>query len=152
MPVIKDPLALPARRTTLYPAPFNTGYEARAKRALTQALGLEHFGVNITTLEPGAKSAERHWYSSEDEFVYVLSGTLTLVTDAGEEILEPGMAAGFPAGQPDGHQLVNRGLTPATYLEIGTRCRDDDVSYLDLKIEKRDGVSTIRHKSGAPYT
>jgi uncharacterized cupin superfamily protein len=153
MPVIKDPLSLPARRATIYPAPYNSGYEGRAKRALTGALGLTQFGVNLTTLEPGAKSAERHWHRIEDECIYVLSGTLTLITDAGPVALSAGMAAGFPAGAADGHQLVNTSDAPATYLEIGTRSPDEVATYpdIDLIAEKRDGVFTFRHKSGEPY-
>ena len=57
MPVIRDPRSVPARRTTIYPAPFDKGFDKRAKRALTAALGLTQFGVNLTTLEPGGQSA-----------------------------------------------------------------------------------------------
>ena len=153
MPVIHVPMRVPGRRGTLYPAPFNEGYEGRIKRALTERLGLNQLGVNLTTLEPGAKSAERHWHSGEDEFIYVLAGELTLVTMQGEQILKPSMAAGFPAGDRNGHHLVNRGTAAATYLEIGTRARDEVVEYpdIDLKLEKRDGRRRFLHKNGEPY-
>lgn len=153
MPVIKQPLDLPARRSTIYPVPFAEGYEKRHKRALTDALGLTQFGVNLTILEPGARSAERHWHSKEDEALYVLSGTLTLITDAGETELTAGMAAGFPAGVPDGHHLVNSSSEPATYLEIGTRAPDEFVTYpdIDLLFERKGGASRLTHKNGEPY-
>ena len=153
MPVIKQPLDLPGRRTTIYPAPFNAGYDKRIKRALTQALGLTQFGVNLTTLEPGGKSAERHWHENEDEAIYVLSGTLTLVTDAGETELTAGMAAGFPAGVPDGHHLINRSGQPATYLEIGSRAPNEVAHYpdIDLVFERTGPHFQMARKNGEPY-
>ena len=153
MAVIRDPSKVQGRRGTIYPAKFAQGFEGRLKRALGDAGGLTQFGVNLTTLEPGAASAHRHWHRTEDEFIYMLEGELTLITEAGEETLRPGMAATFPAGQADGHQLVNRGSAPATYLEIGTRSKDEDVTYsdIDLRGEKRDGKFRFFTKSGATY-
>ena len=153
MAVIRNPAAVEGRRGTIYPTQFKDGLDGRIKRALGDAGGLSQFGVNLTTLEPGAISAQRHWHSSEDEFVYILDGTLTLVTDAGEEQLSAGMAAAFPAGDANGHQIVNRGSQPATYLEIGTRTMDEDVVYsdIDMLMQKRDGKTAFLHKSGEPY-
>ena len=50
---------------------------------------------------------------------------LTLVTDAGRQVLEAGTCAGFPAGRRDAHHLVNEGAVPARYLEIGERNERD---------------------------
>ena len=94
-----DPQAVPARRGSSYPAPFRAEVETREKRPLGDALGLSQFGVNLVLLPPGCWSSQRHWHTHEDEFVYVLEGELTLVTDAGEQLLRPGMAAGFPGRQ-----------------------------------------------------
>jgi uncharacterized cupin superfamily protein len=89
---------------------------------------------------------------AEDECIVVLSGSVTLVTDDGERLLTAGSAAGFPAGVANGHHLVNRGPEPATYLEIGTRSKDEDVTYPDedLRAEKRDFAYRFLHKSGEP--
>jgi uncharacterized cupin superfamily protein len=153
MPVIHDPKGVPGRRSTIYPKPFDEGFDKRFKRALTGLLGLTQFGVNLTTLEPGGKSAHRHWHECEDEFIYVLEGELTLVTDEGEQILKPSMAVGFPAGEKNGHQLINNSGAPATYLEIGTRAETDAATYpdIDLKAEKSDGRFRFFKKSGEPY-
>ncbi len=153
MPVIHDPMRLPGRRGTIYPKPFDKGFEGRIKRALTEHLGLTQFGVNLTTLEAGAKSSHRHWHAKEDEFVYVLSGELTLITNDGEQVLTSGMAAGFASGDENGHHLVNKSTAPATYLEIGTRSPDEDATYpdVDLRGEKRDGKFRFFRKSGASY-
>ncbi len=153
MTVIRDPAKVEGRRGTGYPAEFAQGFDGRIKRALGDAGGLTQFGVNLTTIEPGARSAHRHWHRTEDEFIYVLEGELVLVTDAGEETLRLGMAAAFPAGEANGHQLVNRSGAPATYLEIGTRSADEDVDYpdIDMRARKRDGKVSFLHKSGEPY-
>jgi len=153
MPVIRDPSAIAARRGTIYPAPFRDGFDGRLKRALGNACGLTQFGVNLTTLEPGAVSALRHWHTSEDEFIYMLDGELTLESDDGVDILVPGMAAGFPAGAANAHRLVNHGAAPATYLEVGTRSSADTVVYPhdDLHASREAGTTTFLRKSGEPY-
>jgi uncharacterized cupin superfamily protein len=153
MTVIRDARSVEGRRGTMYPAPYNKGFEGRIKRVLGNIGGLTQFGVNLTTLEPGALSAHRHWHVHEDEFIYVLEGELTLITDAGEEILGPGTAACFRANDPDGHHLVNKSAAPATYLEIGTRFPDEEAEYpdIDLRLKKRDGKPTFYKKTGEPY-
>jgi uncharacterized cupin superfamily protein len=153
MAVIREPAKVEGRRGSGYPEEFAHGIEGRIKRALTDAQGLTQFGVNLTTLEPGAMSSHRHWHVKEDECVYVLDGELVLVTDQGECVLHPGMAAGLPAGEANGHHLVNRSAAPATYLEIGTRSKDEDATYsdIDMRAKKRDGTFRFFTKAGEPY-
>nr|WP_282184535.1 cupin domain-containing protein [Azospirillum baldaniorum] len=105
----------------------------------------------MTRLEPGAASALRHWHTRQDEFVYVLDGELTLVTDAGETVLRPGMCAGFPAGKPDGHQLVNRSDEPATYLEVGDRSAGDEAHYPDEDLRYDSVTDLFTHRDGTPW-
>ncbi len=148
-----DPMTVEPRIGSGYPAPFRAECATRAKRALGDAAGLSHFGVNLVHLEPGDWSAQRHWHSHEDEFVYVLEGELTLVTDAGEQVLKPGMAAGFPAGVEDGHCLINRGRTAAAYLEVGDRVPGDRALYpdVDLIAEPDGGKRRFTNRKGEPY-
>ena len=136
-----------------YPDAFKPRVAGRAKRKLGDALGLKNFGVNLTTLRPGAASALRHWHLTQDEFVYILEGELVLVTDAGEQVLSAGMAAGFPAGKADGHHLVNRADRDAVYLEVGDRSAGDAGNYPDDDLVARavDGVWKFTHKDGTPY-
>jgi len=152
------PLALDAADVTTvtgsgYPEPFKSRVAARRKQRLGDALGLKHFGVNLTTIPPGAVSALRHWHSHEDEFIYIVSGELVLVTNDGEERLTPGMCAGFPAGKPDGHCLVNRTGKDAVYLEVGDRSPDDAVTYPDDDIAGQATPQGRRftRKDGTPY-
>jgi uncharacterized cupin superfamily protein len=145
-----DPQTLPPVNKSGYPEPFRSRVLPREKRALGDAVGLTQVGINLTTLLPGKESSMRHWHTREDEFVFVLSGAVTLITDAGEQLLTAGMCAGFPAGSADGHQLVNRGQVPATYLEISNRDAADAAYYTDadLALPKR-GLFTRR--DGTPY-
>lgn len=152
-PSIVDPAEVNGRRGTIYPPPFNEGFEGREKKALGDAAGLTQFGVNLVTLDPGAMSSQRHWHEREDEFIFVLEGEVTLVTEAGETPLAPGMAAGFRAGEPDGHHLVNRTGAPVRYLEVGSRYADETAHYPDIDLEatKEQGRFRFTRKSGEPY-
>ena len=144
---------VPARSTTIYPAPYAAALAGRAKRALGDAFGLTQFGVNLTELAPGAASSERHWHKSEDEFIYVLEGEVTLLDDAGEHLLTPGMCAGFRSGVPNAHKLVNRSSAPALYLEIGSRSEGDRVHYpeADMAAVKTGGRFHLTRKDGSSF-
>lgn len=146
-------LDVPARSGTVYPPPYAAALAGRAKRALGDLFGLSQFGVNLTVLAPGAASSERHWHETEDEFVYVLEGEVILIDDAGEHPLTAGMCAGFKAGVPDGHKLVNRSGAPAVLLEVGTRSEGDRAHYpeADMAAVKTGGAFRITRKDGTPY-
>jgi uncharacterized cupin superfamily protein len=149
-----DPETVPAVSGSGYPEPYRAAVAGRAKQRIGNALGLTHFGVNLVRLAPGAASAQRHWHSTEDEFVYILEGEVELVTDAGAQTLTAGMAAGFPAGKPDGHHLVNRSKQAVLYLEVGDRRPEsDEVDYpdIDLRLIKVNGKPTFTHKDGKPW-
>lgn len=148
-----DPTAVEARTGSAYPEPFKPVSAGREKQALGNLAGLTQFGVNLTRLKPGAASALRHWHVEEDEFIYVLEGEATLITDAGEQVLGPGMAAGFPAGKADGHQLVNKSQSDVLYLEIGSRNPAEEAHYpdVDLQMRRVDGEIRFFHKDGTQY-
>lgn len=135
-----------------YPEPFAPLMGGRIKRPLGDLFGLQSFGVNHVTLPPGAVSALHHRHSVQDEFVIVLTGEITLVHDAGETLLTPGVCAGFPRNGM-GHHLVNRSGSEATYLEAGDRQRGDAVSYPrdDLMAKRADGGWRFSHKDGTLY-
>jgi uncharacterized cupin superfamily protein len=145
--------AAPRAKASNYPAEFAARVAGRLKRPLGDLFALKNFGVNLTTLAPGAASALFHRHSRQDEFIFMLEGVLTLLTADGEQELTPGMCFGFPAGGT-AHHLVNRSATDATYLEIGDRSADDTVTYPqdDLKAvlgPERKWLFT--RKDGTPY-
>ena len=140
-------------KASSYPEPFASMMKGREKRPLGDLFGLNNFGVNLTRLPPKAMSALRHAHSKQDEFVYVLEGHPTLITDAGETRLAPGMCAGFKAGTGDGHHLVNQSDEDVVYLEVGDRLPGDTGSYPDddLQAAMVDGKWRFTRKDGTPY-
>src|SRR5882757_10669594 len=132
-----------------YPPPFDEPCNGHTYQRLGRAAGLTLFGVNLSVILPGVWSSQRHWHSHEDEFVWVVEGELTLVTDAGEEILGPGDCAAFKAGDPDGHHLVNRSDRPAKVLEVGNSDPRDRCVYPDIDMVA--GAEGYAHRDGTPY-
>lgn len=143
----------PRAKPSSYPEPFATRMAGREKRPLGDMFGLSNFGINLTTLLPGAGSALRHAHSKQDEFIYILRGYPVLVTDAGETQLAPGMCAGFKAGTGNAHQLLNRTRDEVHYLEAGDRSAGDAVMYPDddLQAVFVNGLWEFAHKDGSPY-
>jgi uncharacterized cupin superfamily protein len=115
--------------------------------------GLTQFGAFTETLMPGAQSSQRHWHANEDEFLYVLHGTVTLIENEGPHSLHPGDCACWPAGVANAHCLRNDSDTPVTYFIAGTRLPDDTVTYpdIDLHYTRKGGMRMLTHKDGTPY-
>lgn len=141
------------RRPSVYPEPFADAVRGRRKHPLGDLFGLRSFGVNLTRLAPGAATALRHAHSRQDEFVYVLRGEPTLITERGERTLAAGMCAGFRAGSGDAHHLVNRSREEVVLLEIGDRSPGDSITYPDDDLEAvlADGGWRFTRKNGTPY-
>jgi uncharacterized cupin superfamily protein len=125
-------------------------FHGQRELQLGRAVGVNQFGVNHVTLDPGAFSSLRHWHEQEDEFVYVLSGELTLIDENGEHLLREGSIIGWKAGVPNAHHLANRSNAPASFLSIGTRHRgketihypDDPELGIGIVWRGADGVRT----------
>ena len=145
--------APPRAKSSNYPEPFFSRMLNRDKRPLGDLFGLTNFGVNLTRLAPGGESALHHAHEKQDEFVYILEGFPTLVTDAGKTPLKPGMCAGFPAGTGDAHHLVNETGEDVVYLEIGDRTPGEIATYPDddLAMSAVEGRYRFTHKDGTPY-
>lgn len=153
MPKI-DIAEVPVDTRTGYPPPHDRVVVGRERKRLGNAAGLDQFGVNLTTLKPGAASALRHWHEREDELVYILEGEVVLVEDDGETILKAGDAAGFKANSRIGHQLVNRSSGDVVYLEVGTRSKIERAEYpgLDLMVIRDEKGVRYTRRNGEPYT
>lgn len=149
-----DPLALPESNATSYPEPFRAANQTRWNRLLGTHAGLRNFGVNLTRIVPGGQSSTRHAHTRQDEFVYVLEGTVELETDAGMEVLRAGMCAGFPAGTGNAHRFVNRSDADVLLLVAGDRTAGDEVLYPEIDMHGRmgpDGRYVFTRKDGTPY-
>ena len=139
----------PRAAVSFYPEPFKSRMTGRQKRQLGELFGLKNFGVNLTTLAPGAQSSIRHAHTRQDEFIYVVQGRPTLHTNDGKTELAPGMCAGFRAGDENAHHLRNETSEEVLYLEIGDRTPGDEVNYPDDDLRVAD--RKYLHKDGTPY-
>ncbi len=149
-----DPTTLAPVIGTLYPSPFDQPCRPRERKKLGDAAQLTQFGVNLLRLPPGAWSSQRHWHTGSDEFVYVLAGEVVLVTGEGEDVLRPGDAAGFKAGDANGHCLRNQSNGEVLVLEVGTRVAEDSAHYPDIDMVSPAGgkPALYTHRDGTPYT
>jgi uncharacterized cupin superfamily protein len=149
-----DPLTLPESNATSYPERYRAANQQRWNRRLGNHANLTNFGVNLTRIVPGGQSSHRHAHTRQDEFIYVLQGEVALETDAGVEVLSPGMCAGFAAGTGNAHRFVNRSAEDVLLLVVGDRTAGDAVSYPDIDMHgqlEADGKFVFRHKDGTPY-
>ena len=143
--------SVPVRRGTGYPAPFDRPCTERIRQPIARSQGISRFGVNLTVIPPGGWTSQRHWHSHEDEFVWILEGELTLISNDGEEILRAGDCVAFVAGEADGHHLVNRSAHPAKLLEIGNADPNDRCVYPDIDLLIEASGPGFTHRDGSPY-
>ncbi len=142
----------PVKTGSIYPEPHAGQMAGRSSLRLGDLGGLTQFGVNLVTLKPGATSSLRHWHLHEDEFVIVTEGHLVLIQDGGETRMRAGECAAFPAGDTDGHHFINRSLSEARFLVVGTRAPREVVTYsdVDMMLELEGGKARFTRKDGSP--
>lgn len=144
-----DLSAIPVEDGANYPPPFDQPCLDQTFQRLGRSQGLTRFGVNLSIIPPGGWSSQRHWHSLEDEFIWIVDGELTLVSDDGEQILCVGDCAAFKAGNPDGHHLINKSDRMARVLEVGNSDPLDLCTYSDIDMVA--GPQGYRHRDGSPY-
>jgi uncharacterized cupin superfamily protein len=147
-----DLAQMPVKTGSIYPAPYAAMMAGRTSQRLGDAGGLTQFGVNLVTLAPNALSSLRHWHLAEDEFVMITSGSCTMITDAGPQVMQVGDCAAFPAGRADGHHFQNHTDRPATFLVVGSKAPREVATYsdVDLMVTMERGTATFTHKDGTP--
>ena len=145
-----DLTTVPKHQGSGYPSPFDAPCAERVRQRLGNAGGLQDFGINLMQLPPGNWSSQRHWHTAEDEFVYVLDGELSLVTDTGEQLLKAGDCAAFPKNTGNGHHMKNLSSTVAVYLEVGSRHREDLTTCSDVDMKSANADGRFVHKDGTP--
>ncbi|NOD62768.1 MULTISPECIES: cupin domain-containing protein [unclassified Ruegeria] len=143
---------IPFKGGSSYPGKLAEAVGGRFNQGVGDAGGLTQFGVNIVRLEPQALSSLRHYHMEQDEFAIMLSGICVLIDDDGEHEMQPGDCAAWPAGEANGHHLVNRTDAPATFLVVGTRTPTETCFYSDLDMMVKDEGNTFTRKDGSPLT
>jgi uncharacterized cupin superfamily protein len=88
-------------------------------------------GVLIEELQPGKQSCPAHYHLHEEEHIWMLEGAATLRLGECRYQLRPGDYACFPAGQREGHCLINESDQPCRYLVIGENDPNEVAVYTD---------------------
>ena len=149
-----DPFQIPESNATSYPEKFKPLNSRRWNRRLGDHVGLTNFGVKLTRVEPGAQTSARHAHTRQDEFIWVIEGTVMLETNEGAQTLNAGMCAGFPAGGGNAHRFVNKTDKDVLLLIVGDRTPFDEVTYPDIDNHAKagaDGKYFFTKKGGSPH-
>lgn len=148
-----DLSSVPVKTGSIYPAPYDAMVAGRSSLRLGEAGGLTQFGANLVTLQAGAMSSLRHWHLAEDEFVMVTLGDVTMITDAGPQIMTAGDCAAFPANTANSHHFINHTKTPVQFLVVGTKAPREVATYsdVDLMVTVQAGRAVFTHKDATPY-
>ena len=149
-----DLAQIPFQGGSGYPGKLAEATAGRFTQRIGDASGLRQYGVNIVRLEPGALSSLRHYHMQQDEFLVMLSGSLTLIDDDGTHEMLPGDCASFPAGEANGHHLKNETEAPASFLVVGTRTPTETAYYsdIDMMVEMDAEGFHFTRKDGSPLT
>ncbi|HEB93780.1 MAG TPA: cupin domain-containing protein [Gammaproteobacteria bacterium] len=104
----------------------------RTRKSLGDAVGLNNIGVHLISVEPGKDTTEYHKHYYEEECIYVLSGSGTLIIEGESFPFETGDFVGFPANTA-AHSLKNTGSETLVFLVMGQRLEQDVADYPDQK-------------------
>jgi uncharacterized cupin superfamily protein len=83
--------------------------------SLTQRFGAVATGMGLYEVEPGSAVWPYHFETTEEEWLIVIDGELTLRTPEGETVLRVGDVACFRAGASGAHAVRNHTEAPARY-------------------------------------
>lgn len=112
----------------------------------------KYLNFDLRQLNPHQYCAAYHFHRYAEELFLILSGTATLRTPKGLEIVSEGDILFFEAGESGAHQLYNHTETPCTYLDLRTYIGHDVCEYPDSnKIILVPNGETFRRDEQYPY-
>ena len=91
--------------------------------SLSRLFGAVATGLGIYELEPGNAAWPYHFETTEEEWLIVIEGELTLRTPDGEAVLRAGDVACFPAGAAGAHAVRNHTDAPVQYAMPSAEAR-----------------------------
>ena len=91
----------------------------------------QNLNFDLRLLNPGQFSAPYHFHRYAEELFMVLSGSMTLRTPNGLEIVTQGDLVFFEMGETGAHQFFNHDTEPCTYLDVRTFIGMDVCEYPD---------------------
>ncbi len=106
-----------------------------------RALGVTSFGMNEINLRPRQRW-RIHRHERQEEVYLVLAGTLTLIVEGEEHVMEPGDLVRVAPGLK--RQLINKGPDPASLLCLG--------GYGEHESRDAEAFTSWDQEQGAPPT
>lgn len=91
----------------------------------------QYLYFDMRRLDPGQYNAPYHFHRYAEELFLILSGSATLRTTTGLEIVTEGDLLFFEAGENGAHQLRNHTDEPCTYLDMRSYIGLDVCEYPD---------------------
>jgi uncharacterized cupin superfamily protein len=91
----------------------------------------KNLNFDLRLLNPGQLSAPYHFHRFAEELFMVISGSMTLRTSEGFELVSGGDLIFFEMGESGAHQFYNHTSEPCTYLDIRTYIGYDVCEYPD---------------------
>lgn len=114
---------------------YDPDFQSKLKTILIgDAIGCEKIYVNIDYVKPGAESTKYHSHSVQEEFFLILSGEGLLRIDGEKILIRKGDVISKPAGKDITHQFINNSSEILQILDIGTREKDDIITYPDENV------------------
>jgi uncharacterized cupin superfamily protein len=112
----------------------------------------KYLNFDLRQLNPGQFSAPFHFHRFAEELFMVVSGSITLRTLDGKEIIETGDLVFCETGEDGAHQFYNHGTEPCIYLDIRTFIGHDICEYPDSeKIFIAPSFEIFEKKSKVEY-
>jgi uncharacterized cupin superfamily protein len=90
-----------------------------------------NLNFDLRLLNPGEFSSLYHFHRNAEELFMVVSGSMTLRTPKGLEVVSEGDLVFFEMGETGAHQFYNHGTEPCTYLDVRTFVGTDIAEYPD---------------------
>ena len=98
---------------------------------LSKFVKSQHLIFDIRLLNPEQFSFPYHFHRHAEELMFIISGSLTLRSPDGFQIINQDDMIFFEMGESGAHQLFNHTETPCTYLDIKTFLENDICEYPD---------------------
>jgi uncharacterized cupin superfamily protein len=102
-----------------------------ASPRLASVVNSKNLIFDLRLLNPGQFSFPYHFHRNAEELIMVISGSMTMRSPDGFEIMTKGDIVFFEMGETGAHQFFNHSTEPCTYLDIRTLIGIDVCEYPD---------------------
>lgn len=114
---------------------YDPDFKTKLKTVLIgDAIGCEKIYVNLDYVKPDAESVKYHSHSKQEEFFLIIGGQGILRIDGEEILIKKGDVISKTAGTNIAHQFINNSTEILQILDVGTREKDDVITYPDENV------------------